>query len=604
VCWSAWSCLFGLSQFALSQALATERVSESAVEETATEQSPGVDAARQLSGNAASGKQAFIQRCLICHSAEWGDGGGQLGPNLASIVGVSAAGGDFNYSTALRESNLVWDRATLHRYLKAPLSVVQGTTMRFPLADDQARADVIAYLEDQAKQLTKAGEEQAAYTAADINADWRKDVPTKSYRIKPDQLAAPNIASAARNFPLLVTRPIKAKLEVPFDFHVGVFADKLEKPRTLLAAPNGDVLVCETASGRIRVLRPANNGEHAEQNEIYVSGLKLPYGMVWYPNAQNPQWLYVAENHRIVRFLYRPGDLKARMAAEVVIAKFGPEAPAAGESEISKEAARVRDDDVHALALSADAKRLFVSINAISDSALDLPEKKPAQIKTWETQQAVGAAWGYETKRANVLVFEVGNTMGERIFATGLRTCNGLAIQPATQDVWCTVNERNGLGDDLVPDFSTRLRDGGFYGWPWYYIGGNEDPRLKGARVDLKDKVTTPDVLYTAHSGAQNMVFYSASSGRAVFPSEYRGDAFVTLNGSLNRSKRTGHKIVRVLMKNNVPTGEYEDFLIGFIVTTRNVWGKPAGLTVASDGALLMSDDGAGVIYRISYRKP
>jgi glucose/arabinose dehydrogenase len=159
------------------------------------------------------------------------------------------------------------------------------------------------------------------------------------------------------------------------------------------------------------------------------------------------------------------------------------------------------------------------------------------------------------------------------------------------------------LGDDLVPDYSTRVREGGFYGWPWYYMGNHEDPRRAGERPDLAGKAIVPDVPYQSHSAVLNMVFYTATSGSSAFPKEYVGDAFAVMHGSWNRSFRTGHKIVRVRMKHGVPTGEYDDFLVGFIADDGNAWARPVGATVASDGSLLMSDDGANLIYRISYAR-
>jgi glucose/arabinose dehydrogenase len=157
------------------------------------------------------------------------------------------------------------------------------------------------------------------------------------------------------------------------------------------------------------------------------------------------------------------------------------------------------------------------------------------------------------------------------------------------------------LGDDLVPDYSTRVKENGFYGWPWYYLGNHEDPRLKGDRPDLAGKAIVPDVLYQAHSAALTLTFYPASSGKAAFPKEYVGDGFAMLHGSWNRSFRTGHKVVRVRMKDGVPTGEYEDFMVGFIADDGNVWGRPTGGVVAADGSLLVSDDTGNTIYRISY---
>jgi glucose/arabinose dehydrogenase len=178
-----------------------------------------------------------------------------------------------------------------------------------------------------------------------------------------------------------------------------------------------------------------------------------------------------------------------------------------------------------------------------------------------------------------------------------------LTVQPSTHALWCTTNERDALGDDLVPDYSTRVLEGHFYGWPWYYIGDHEDPRHKGERPDLAGKVSVPDVLFQSHSAALNLMFYGASAGKSAFPAQYVGDAFVAFHGSWNRSLRTGYKIVRLRMEKGEPTGEYEDFLTGFVVDNESVWGRPVGLVELSDGSLLMSEDGNNQIYRISYSK-
>jgi hypothetical protein len=209
----------------------------------------------------------------------------------------------------------------------------------------------------------------------------------------------------------------------------------------------------------------------------------------------------------------------------------------------------------------------------------------------------LGSAWDAEDHRADVLVFDA-EGKSERIFATGIRNCVGLAVHPKTGDLWCSTNERDGLGDDLVPDYVTRVKDGGFYGWPWYWLGNHEDPRLKGERPDLAGKVTAPDVLLQSHSASLQLTFYDGK----MFPAEYRGDGFAAFHGSWNRARRTGYKVVRVLQKDGVPTGEYEDFLVGFVADGQSVWGRPVGVTVAQDGSLLVSEDGNGTIWRVSTR--
>jgi glucose/arabinose dehydrogenase len=175
-----------------------------------------------------------------------------------------------------------------------------------------------------------------------------------------------------------------------------------------------------------------------------------------------------------------------------------------------------------------------------------------------------------------------------------------LSVHPQTGDLWCSVNERDALGDNLVPDYITRVRDGAFFGWPWYYIGAHEDPQHAGERPDLKDNITVPDVLLQAHSASMHIAFYQGTQ----FPPEYRNDAFVAQHGSWNRAKRTGYKLVRLHLENGVPNGEYEDFMTGFVVNDSSVWGRPVGVTVAHDGALLVCEDGNGTIWRITWRGP
>jgi glucose/arabinose dehydrogenase len=209
----------------------------------------------------------------------------------------------------------------------------------------------------------------------------------------------------------------------------------------------------------------------------------------------------------------------------------------------------------------------------------------------------IHAPWQSDEGRAVVLSFTP-EGKDKRFFATGLRNCVGMAIQPGTGELWCSVNERDRLGDDLPPDYVTRVREGAFYGWPWFYIGAHEDPRHSGEQPALRGRVSVPDVLLQPHSASMEMTFYDGTQ----FPTEYRGDVFAAFHGSWNRAKRTGYKVVRVLLKNGQPTGEYEDFLTGFVISDRTVWARPVGVAVARDGALLVSEDGNGTIWRVSYR--
>jgi glucose/arabinose dehydrogenase len=203
-----------------------------------------------------------------------------------------------------------------------------------------------------------------------------------------------------------------------------------------------------------------------------------------------------------------------------------------------------------------------------------------------------------EKNRADILEFNPDGS-GMRIFASGIRNAGGgLAVDPKTGQLWCSVNERDGLGDNLVPDYITHVENGGFYGWPWWYIGPHQDPRHQGKHPELRDKTLVPDVLLQAHNGSLQLTFYQGNQ----FPSEYQGDIFASQHGSWNRSVRAGYEVVRVpLHQSGKSSGEYQDFLTGFVVDNGHVWGRPVGITTAKDGSLLVSDDGSNAIWRISY---
>jgi glucose/arabinose dehydrogenase len=320
-------------------------------------------------------------------------------------------------------------------------------------------------------------------------------------------------------------------------------------------------------------------------NENFATGLDRPFGIAFYPAGAEPEWVYVANNNSVVRFPYRNGDQKARGPAEIIVPKLSQ----------TTNGHTTRD-----IAFSKDGKRLFISVGSGSNVAEGMPVKSPEELKQWETENAPGAAWGSETRRANVLVTSPDGRESVKIFATGIRNPVGLGIEPVTGELWTSTNERDGLGDDLVPDYVTRVKEGGFYGWPWYYMGKHEDPRFKGARPDLAGKAIVPDVLLQAHSAALGIAFYTATTGPSVFPSDYRGDLFVAFHGSWNRNSRTGYKVVRVKLQNGKPSGEYEDFLTGFVAPGGGVWGRPVGVAVAHDGALLVTEDGNGTIWRVS----
>jgi glucose/arabinose dehydrogenase/cytochrome c2 len=541
-----------------------------------------------FAADAMAGKALFRQRCSICHTAEIGDNGGAQGPSLVGVYGRAAASDQqFTYSAALRSAGLTWDEATLNRFLSSPTSLVPGTTMVVGVPDPTERGDLIAYFQSLAKSqvVPVAPVAIVVPSVSEKSANWRLDAPGQVHKIVVASLPPPFATESTRNRHSLIAKPANAELSLPPGFRIEPFATGLKGPRKMLVVPNGDILLTETSGGRVSVLHPSADGTRADSISVYAEGLRQPFGIAFYPNADHPQWLYVAETNRVIRYPYTLGDLKPRGDAQIVV----PVLPSgAGHS--------TRD-----IAFSKDGRQLFVSVGSGSNVAESMPKKTPAEIKAWEAQNGLGAAWDSETNRAAVLVFDAASPGAPAIYASGIRNCVSLTMQPANGALWCTTNERDALGDDLVPDYSTRVKRGGFYGWPWYYIGSHEDPRLKGDRPDLAGKVSIPDVLYQSHSAALSMTFYSASTGRSAFPASYVGDAFVAFHGSWNRSLRTGYKLVRIRMDHGNPTGEYEDFLTGFIVDDGDVWGRPVATTELKDGSLLLSEDGNNVIFRISY---
>lgn len=558
--------------------------------------------------NPNAGKTFFRQQCALCHSAEANDNGGAQGPSLQGVFGRAAATGAFSYTQALKDSKLSWDASTLDRFLAAPTTVVPGSAMVVPVTNAADRANVVAYFNALSDGSFKEppprgpgagggrpGGAAAAAAPVSGNADWKLDAPGRKHRIDVANLPAPYASESARNFPQLVPQPAGASLKVPAGFKVETFTAELTAPRTMKIAPNGDIFVVETQSGRIKVMRPSADGSKPQAISVFAQGLLQPFGMAFYP-AANPQWLYVAETNRVVRYAYKSGDTAASTVPDVIVPQLSP----VGGGHFTRD-----------LVFSPDGSRLYVSVGSQSNVAEDvetMPKKTVAEAQAWETTHGLGATWGNEENRAGVQVFDVTasgvNAATGRMFATGIRNCVGLTMQQATGELWCTTNERDMLGDDLVPDYSTRVKEGGFYGWPWYYYGKYEEPRLKGDRPDLAGKAIVPDVPYTAHSAAVNLTFYDAASGKSVFPAEYRQSGYAVLHGSWNRAFRTGHKIVRVLLDaNNVPTGEYEDFMVGFITDDGNAWGRPDSIVVAADGSLLVGDDGSNVVYRISTAK-
>jgi glucose/arabinose dehydrogenase len=408
--------------------------------------------------------------------------------------------------------------------------------------------------------------------------DWRGDAPGVVRQLTPQSMPQPFATLSAARAPSIIARPAGATLHVPPGFAVDLFASGLNTPRTLRMAPNGDMFLAESGAGRIRVFRVRDGAARPTETSVFASGLSRPFGIAFWPPGPSPQFVYVAETNRIVRYPYKSGDLRARGPAQVIV----PHLPSGGHW--------TRD-----VIFSDDGRTMFVSIGSATNTGAEMPAKTPAAARDWFAAHGPGAAWGDEAGRADVLEFDP-QGHDERVFAAGLRNCVSEAFAPSGA-LWCVVNERDGMGDNLPPDYATSVRAGAFYGWPWFYIGDHPDPRLHDAPPGLAGQATVPDVLIQPHSAPLGIAFYNA----AQFPAEYRGDAFVTLHGSWNRAQRTGYKVVRLLFHNGKPTGEYADFLAGFVESDEAVWGRPVGVAVAHDGSLLVSEDGNGTIWRISY---
>ncbi len=401
---------------------------------------------------------------------------------------------------------------------------------------------------------------QAAFSDA-VNA-----TPGKAHRITPKDLPAPGATKSATNFPAKAA-PWNGKTPIaPAGFKVEQYATGLTEPRKIVTAPNGDLFFTEKKSGELKVARGYKDGK-PESISLFASGLDRPWGILFVP-ANNPQWLYVGNAGSMVRFPYKAGDLKASGAAQKMAdlpIKQGP-----GDFH-----------DTRDLALSKDGKSIYVSVG--SGSNIDDPDKVPA-----------------EKNRASVLEFGLdGKFVG--VYASGIRNPVGLGVHPTTGEVWVSVNERDNLGDNLVPEYVTSVKKGGFYGWPYYYIGGNIDARLGEPHPELKDKVIVPDVLIQPHSASLGFTWYTGTA----FPQQYRGDMFVAEHGSWNRANRSGAVVLRIpIDAKGKADGVYQDFLTGWVDEKGVPMGRPACVTMGKDGALYITDDFSMSIWRVSYEAP
>ncbi len=383
-------------------------------------------------------------------------------------------------------------------------------------------------------------------------------MPVSSYDA--NKLPSPFHTESARRSSRVVPMPAGAKLTVPKGFKVNVFAEGgFEVPRWMALSPNGDVFLADSRANKIIVLRDKNNDGVAEERFVFSDKLSQPFGMAFHKD-----WFYVANTDSIVRFKYKAGQTAAEGEPERLV-----ELTPGGYNQ----------HWTRNLLFSKDGTKLFVSIGSATNVSVE-PDPKRAAISVYDP-----------------------DGKNHRIYAAGLRNPIGLAWNPKTGELWTAVNERDGLGDDLVPDYATSVKEGGFYGWPYSYLGQNEDPRRKGENPELVKKTIVPDVLFTSHVAALGIQFYTGK----MFPKEYQNDAFVAFHGSWNRQKLSGYKIVRIKFddKGKLEGNSYEDFVSGWLPdeNSNEVWGRPVGVLVHTDGSLLITDDGGDKIWRVSYSK-
>ncbi len=396
--------------------------------------------------------------------------------------------------------------------------------------------------------------EKAFASHTDVKAGvWR--------HITAKDLPKPGATPSASNGAKMVARPADAWPQALPGFKVELYATGLLNPRLTRTAPNGDIFVAETIGrGEIKIFRGTTPDGKAKETATYATGLNQPFGIAFYPPGPNPQYIYIGNTDSVVRFPYKNGDLKATAAPETIISGI----PTGGHS--------TRD-----IAFSLDGKKMFVSVG--SRSNVDDPDTTPG-----------------EKLRANILQYTPEGKF-VKVYGAGIRNPVGIAVNPVTGELWCSVNERDQLGDNLVPDYITSVKEDGFYGWPWFYIGGNQDPRHDGKHPELKSKVLVPDVLLQPHNASLQLTFYNGKS----FPKEYEGDIFAAEHGSWNKSVRTGYEVVRIPLTKGKASGIYQDFLTGFVLPNGDVWGRPVGVTTAPDGSLLVTDDGSRSIWRVTY---
>ncbi len=406
--------------------------------------------------------------------------------------------------------------------------------------------------------------------------------PPKTIPMKP-KLAAPFATKSTKNFSKVKGWDDGQTPKAPSGFKVSLFADELQNPRNLYVLPNGDILVAEantikntfmqagaivlgaskaenmkTSANRITILRDANGDGRADSKEVFLDGLNQPFGILLLND-----WLYVANTNSLMRYRYKPGMIKMEGEGEKIMAL-----PA-------------NDRNQHwtrNIIANADGSKIYIAVGSVDNMGDNGKDVHP--------------------QRACILEINPDGT-GQRVYASGLRNPVGLGWAPGSKTLYTTVNERDELGDELVPDYLTSVKDGGFYGWPWCYWGQHKDPRIEAPRPDLVAKAIVPDVSLGSHTASLGMAFYTGTA----FPQAYRGGAFIAQHGSWNRSVLAGYKVVYVPFKGGKPSGPAQDFLTGFKASDKEkkeVYGRPVNVTAMQDGSLLVADDVNDRIWRVT----
>jgi len=451
-------------------------------------------------------------------------------------------------------------------------------------------------------------------TGQDAFTDFNQQAPGVRHKITVADLPEPKPDEAVNNGPHLVARPDNAWPIAPPGFKVTLYAggdfkptaasssinnqapsvpaapSTFREPRLLRTAPNGDIFLSDSHGDKIFVLRGVRPDGKAETVSTFATGLSLPFGIAFYPTGPNPKWVYIGNTDSVVRFPYKSGDLVASGPAEKIVPQLPGFAQLRGGGHWTRDIVFTKDG------------HMLVSVG--SGSNVDDADTHPNEFH-----------------RADVLEFTPEGKFVE-VYAHGIRNCVGEAINPITGALWCSVNERDNLGNHLVPDYVTSVPEGSFFGWPWYYMGGHQDPRLPEPctngtgpnlqaaaltsdqaanckRSNLSSKVSTPDVLVQPHMASLEMVFYPEHKDQ--FPAAFAGGAFAAEHGSWNRKNRAGYEVIYIPMKDGKATGEYDDFLTGFVTADGQVWGRPVGVTVANDGSLFVTDDGTRSVWHVSY---